>query len=207
MYQSRLKWSELPKRIAVLGDSIALGRTAEPGTAWSDRLHNRHVSADPASHMVFNLGIGGNTSSDINRRAVSELTERNVEGTVLLVGVNDLRMKLSNGEQEIPYNEFVENYRSIVTNCLEFGPVEVLSLFPLSASNGGVLGGYTYAHSQWKKYNSGVLEVAGLCNVHATQVSALVSDHVGESLHHDLVHPNSIGHGLIYDALDKSFSA
>ncbi|KXF92373.1 hypothetical protein AT574_02375 [Phaeobacter inhibens] len=155
--------------------------------------------------MVFNLGIGGNTSIDVRRRAKAELSERNIEATILMLGVNDLRHEIVTGEQQVPFDVFKKAYSEIVEICLEFGSLEILSLFPLQPNKRNTLGAHQYRLSDWEKYNNSIRDIASYYGVHMTNLENSLTSLEGNNLHFDLVHPNSHGHRAIFNALDASF--
>ena len=200
----RLSWRNLPNRLGVVGDSIALGRTAQPGSSWCERLHKKHVSNDLAANMVFNLGIGGNTSRDVLRRLPQEFAERNIEASMLLVGVNDLRVSTHTKAQDVPIDEFRDNYLHIVKKCLSFGPLEIIGLVPMGFSGSNVLGDFEYSQEEWELYNATIHEVASDNDVHVTNINAAFNG--SSNLHYDPIHPNTKGHEVIFQQLNKSLN-
>ncbi|MDO4918141.1 GDSL-type esterase/lipase family protein [Kocuria sp.] len=80
---------EAAERIAVIGDSIAHGRT-DPAGGWAAALGRHHVEADEANHRLFQLAIPGATLVETCHRAPGEVDRRRADTVLVHAGINDL---------------------------------------------------------------------------------------------------------------------
>ncbi len=81
-------------RVCFVGDSLTLGVGDPAAYGWAGRLVTEHTPGD-ISLTSYNLGVRGETSTDVAARWRAEVTPRLAgrrhRGVVLSVGVNDTR--------------------------------------------------------------------------------------------------------------------
>lgn len=92
----RLAWAYLDsrpvvaaRRLAVVGDSIAYGRT-DPAGGWAAAVGAWHVGRLETEHRFYNLAYPGTTAERIRGHIGSELAARKVDTVLLAAGINDL---------------------------------------------------------------------------------------------------------------------
>lgn len=76
-------------RLAVIGDSIAYGRS-DPQGGWSRQLAVAHISRDESNNRLYNLAIPGRTLAGLAGYAPGELAVRKVDTVIVSAGINDL---------------------------------------------------------------------------------------------------------------------
>lgn len=97
-----------PLRIAVLGDSLALGTgAADPADGLTFRIY-RALAADRPGSEITNFAIGGTRASDVRRLEVGSLDPRATDLVLLVVGGNDV-------VRRTPVATFAREYSSLLT--------------------------------------------------------------------------------------------
>ncbi|WP_346845492.1 SGNH/GDSL hydrolase family protein [uncultured Rothia sp.] len=76
-------------RLAVIGDSIAYGRS-DPQGGWSRQLAVAHISRDESNNRLYNLAIPGRTLAGLVGYTLGELAARKVDTVIIGAGINDL---------------------------------------------------------------------------------------------------------------------
>lgn len=76
-------------RIAVVGDSIAYGRS-DPAGGWAHHLAQAHIARDEANNRLYNLAIPGRTLAGMHAYTPAEVTTRKVDTVIIGAGINDL---------------------------------------------------------------------------------------------------------------------
>lgn len=87
-------------RIAVVGDSIAYGRSATDG-GWAGALSRWHLERDEVEHRCYNLAYPGTTLERIHGHIHEELAARRVDTVVLAAGINDLILDHCDAERAL----------------------------------------------------------------------------------------------------------
>jgi lysophospholipase L1-like esterase len=96
-----------PLRIAVLGDSLALGTGAsDPANGLTFRIY-RALAADRPGSEITNVAIGGTRVTDVRRLEVGLLDPHATELVLLVVGGNDV-------VRRTPAVTFAREYRSLL---------------------------------------------------------------------------------------------
>lgn len=76
-------------RLAVVGDSIAYGRS-DPSGGWAQYLAAAHISQDEINNRFYNLAIPGKTLAGLYKYTPAEVATRKVDTVILSAGINDL---------------------------------------------------------------------------------------------------------------------
>lgn len=115
-------------RILVFGDSIAWGAYDSAG-GWADRIKHEVISdfiGDGEKHQLYNIGIGGETSTGLLARIERETTARYSSSWqfafVLAIGINDTRDVDELGNRQASPELFAENLRSIIRIAKKHSP-------------------------------------------------------------------------------------
>ncbi len=96
-----------PLRIAVLGDSLALGTGAtDPANSLTFRIYRALAAGRPGSEIT-NFAIGGTRASDVRRLEVGSLDPHATDLVLLVVGGNDV-------VRRTPAVAFAREYRALL---------------------------------------------------------------------------------------------
>ena len=199
-------------RLAFLGDSITIGDGDALARGWPSRLCEISQS-NPENIQCYNLGVGGDTVSDLQARASSELsarfTGRDGRGTVVMIGVNDA-IRASAEVERIPIelNVMESQLTRILGEAQFYGAVLVVEMAPVLSDlqrAGGVRGPVVLKYIE--QINSLLKAVCESMNTPLLQLTKeLQADlNFSKALEDgDGLHPCSDGYDLIAASINKS---
>ncbi len=100
------------ENIGAWGDSITYGAGDEESLGWVGRLRRRFERDQYVE--VYNLGISGETSSDLLRRFAVELTSVRPEIILIAIGANDSIFKRGvEQERQVSLDTYKENLKQL----------------------------------------------------------------------------------------------
>lgn len=153
-------------RICFVGDSITLGQGDTQGLGWPGRLC---LQAKQSGHDItgYNLGIRGDTSTEIAGRWRLECDRRLPKGTnggiIFMFGVNDMAIQNNEGER-VPMQSAIKNATAILSKaakrhrCLWIGPTPVGKSVTLKAPH--LAATYEFARQRNASLNAAYQELA-----------------------------------------------
>jgi len=122
-------------RICFVGDSITAGTVDATFLGWPSRLCAAEV-AKGHDLTEYNLGIRGDTSTDVARRWRAECDARLPDGVstavVFAFGINDATEE--DGVVRVPLSDSVANARSILSEAKAMGPALWIGPTPVDES-------------------------------------------------------------------------
>lgn len=212
-YPKQMLW--LPEdRIVFAGDSITdAGRFEDPGGLGfgyvrmiADILTVRY----PRSKLrVINRGIGGNTIRDLHARWATDVLKEKAQWIVIMIGINDVWRQLSpeTEREAVHLEEFVERYEELILTASGEGArivlceTSIIEEDPASKGN-AILAEY---NREIRRLADGT-EGAVLVPIFETFLRMLQwrPDVRWTS---DGVHPESVGHALLAEAILESVGA
>lgn len=181
------------ERIALIGDSIAYGRS-DPSGGWAAQLATAHIDRSEPRNRFFNLAVPGATTDDVLRAHLVEALDRLVDTVIIAAGVNDLM----HGAERTPPN--IEHVISHIDQTAEM--VEAQGARPI------VIGPLWHDEQRTKTEFGAYLSltlVRALDRALVDWCALTFRDYIsvydvlesrGELLVDDL-HPGSVGHALI----------
>ncbi|MFW9881438.1 MAG: SGNH/GDSL hydrolase family protein [Candidatus Thorarchaeota archaeon] len=191
-------------KIIVSGDSLAYGRIDPEGNGWVSRLRKWFEEKAPAQNAVFNLGVGGHSTTKMLPRFEIELVSRGPDLILLEVGVNDCRhVDLADAPIETPPDVFISNYNKIICSSKKLTDrIIILSMIPVDEKRTTPIGNlFHFLHDQ-KVYHQLMLSIAKENSVHFINLfDEWLSDKNYSNLLEDGLHPNSQGHEKIYQSV------
>ena len=117
------------KRVCFVGGSLVEGMGDETGQGWVARL-----GQEASGTICYNLGIRGQTLSQIRQRAIRECKARiptyGAGGIVLCTGLNDLA-RLEDGRPRVPARRILQTLRGLVFELGQVAPIIVVGPFPV----------------------------------------------------------------------------
>jgi lysophospholipase L1-like esterase len=100
--------------ICVFGDSIAWGACDPVNGGWVEQLRHYIWLQDKSSH-IYNLGISGNTTTDILGRIEVEAEWRAPKVIIFAVGINDAQFIRPTNSHRISDDDFRDNLHRLYT--------------------------------------------------------------------------------------------
>ncbi|WP_336963025.1 SGNH/GDSL hydrolase family protein [Chryseobacterium contaminans] len=187
------------------GDSITYGEYDGVFGGWVDILKRyalqKFHEGNGDELILFNLGIGGETTEGLLKRMPVELSARNsADGNLVFIsyGANDLAIK--EGVQVVNREKFKENMIRAVQQAQQFSnDIYLVSILPIAKHIDGVVvsSGKLRSNEEVIAYNDILKSIAadyslGYIDFH----SALLEDKE-ILLSADGVHPNEKGYGMM----------
>lgn len=197
-------------RIVVFGDSVAYGAWDSEG-GWVDRLRRwaHRVTIESAGEtklQVFNLGIGGDTSTGIARRIEAELAARQSASWPLAIiisyGAND--ECTTDGTIETDLETFQANTRRIIAAAQQCTDTLIFVGSPRLAEQVLNFKGREYSDERLAAYEAAQREIVEAAGIPFVEVRSLF---ITDDLYaFDRIHPNDAGHTVIFDAVKAKLS-
>lgn len=201
-------------RILFFGDSTTYGAW-DTGGGWVDRLklqaHKQTIDSQGSNKIqVINLGIGGDTSSDILKRMSAEVEARVSPSwplaLVFCFGCNDQRTV--NGQLQATLEQFEANTKEIISRAKEYTNKILFVGSPPLGLQTVVFKDKEYSDSRLAEYDSRlefIVKAAGLEFIPLRPIF----DYVGQAglFSYDNIHPNDNGHELISTAVSSKLKA
>ena len=199
-------------RLAFLGDSITIGDGDAMARGWPSRLCEISQS-NPENIQCYNLGVGGDTVSDLEARASSELSARfagrNGRGTVVMIGVNDALRAAAEVERiPLELNVMKSQLTNILGEAQRYGAVLVVEMAPVLSdleSAGGVRGSVVLKHIE--QINGSLKAVCESMNVPLVKLTKELQanpNFIKALEDGDGLHPCAEGHDLIARSINES---
>lgn len=201
--------------ILVFGASITWGAWDREG-GWVQRLRSFLEKAQPGAHIVYNLGVSGDTSQDILERFDNEARARLEEGwgetlIIISVGANDSVTMVETGSLRVSLEEYSQNLLKLIEKARAFTDrIAFVGFMPVDESETNPIPWapeMAYRNDDIKQFNSAAREI---CRDSGILFIDLLPEIIGtdwKKLLDDGVHPNSRGHekifGIVRDALLK----
>lgn len=195
----------MDKTYCIFGDSVTQASYVKD--SWADLLKPLLESKYPDSSVnVFNLGIGGNTTTDIVNRFDNEASSRLPTDIIFAVCVNDSAYLIGDESAITDEEQFKVNLLSLIEKARKFtqnitfigavlGDDSILKPFPGSSK------GKSYSTQRTKKYDSLLKEVAESngCKF------IYILDKLNEKDFQDGLHPNEQGHLKMFGVIKEYF--
>lgn len=193
-------------RILVFGDSITEGDYDSRG-GWvarliADEFAQKQHNPEGSYNHIYNLGVSGNTSRDVLQRFAAEVAARRSTpesrvAIIISVGMNDTIKYV--GEEPVTS---VEQYKAAITR-LYFAAKELtnhIMFVGLTPVDDEVFPDGRYKSERVWEYEEALRAVVKEYNVLFVPVYDIFRQNmmVGNKLFVDGLHPNDIGHEIIY---------
>ena len=180
-------------RVVAIGDSVIYGRH-DPGGGWIGRLRLALESRDKWS-AVFNLGIGGQTSSDIIARFTSEVTPRTPNTVVIGCGLNDFRGEGQMGSPIVSVDLFETNLNRILVEAHAIGiQRRILAQMNKIDTSSQEVDGFCYPADRWREYNQAISRLGRKHEAAILHFGDLGDFSIASGSLSDRVHPSPRGH-------------
>ena len=199
----------IPQRIVAFGGSNLFGLIDPKGGGFIGRLKTYHEGQD-VHNMVFNLGISGETTTDILKRLLPEAAIRKPDLIIIAIGLNDTkRIGGKTGEITTPKEQFEDNIKMLIKQAQSLSRVILLSHFPPVEEKTAPLTywnkSYYYLKNDAIKYMQIVKEI---CDKEKIPYLDIFNKWIKKDYSHllfiDGIHANEKGHSVIFEDL-KAF--
>ncbi|SDI81222.1 SGNH/GDSL hydrolase family protein [Chryseobacterium jejuense] len=187
------------------GDSITYGEYDGVFGGWVDILKRyalqRFHEGNGDELILFNLGIGGETTEGLLKRMPVELNARNsADGNLVFIsyGANDLAIK--EGVQVVNPEQFKDNIIKAVQNAKEFSnDIYLVSILPIAQNIDGVVvgSGKLRSNEEVIAYNEILKSIAADYSLGYIDFHSALVDDKEVLLSADGVHPNEKGYGMM----------
>ncbi|MGE8555728.1 MAG: SGNH/GDSL hydrolase family protein [Chryseobacterium jejuense] len=187
------------------GDSITYGEYDGVFGGWVDVLKRyalqRFHEGNGDELILFNLGIGGETTEGLLKRMPVELRARNsADGNLVFIsyGANDLAEK--EGIQIVNPEKFKNNIITAVHNAQEFSnDIYLVSILPIAQNIDGVVvgSGKLRSNEEVIVYNDILKSIAADYSLGYIDFHSALVDDKEVLLSADGVHPNEKGYGMM----------
>lgn len=199
-------------RVLCFGDSITQGLSDPELGGWANRFfiaeQARSVATDWERDItVFNLGISGDTSTDLLQRFGHELNARIYEGvqlvTIIAIGINDASINTDTNTNLVSFETFSQNMQKLVTQGQEQGAVCVIGLADFDES--------LMDPQPWEpqvslyerdrdRYDAELERIANELRIPFISMRGLFADNLQKYLV-DGLHPNAEGHKRMFERI------
>ncbi|MFC3158246.1 SGNH/GDSL hydrolase family protein [Chryseobacterium arachidis] len=186
------------------GDSITYGEYDGVFGGWVDILKRYALQKyNEGSHelILFNLGIGGETTDGLVRRISNEMEARNAaEGNIIFIGygANDLASK--EGVQVVDSERFAVNILKAIQEAKKYSDdIYLVSILPFSNNVDGVVvsSGKLRTNDEVLIYNQILKNIAAENSLHYVDFYSAFLEDKEILLSADGVHPNEKGYGIM----------
>ncbi|KAA2223758.1 SGNH/GDSL hydrolase family protein [Chryseobacterium sediminis] len=187
------------------GDSITYGEYDGVFGGWVDILKRYALQQFHEGNgdelILFNLGIGGETTEGLLKRIPHELNARNsADGNIVFLsyGANDLAIK--EGVQMVDPGKFKNNMGTAIAHAKEFSnEIYLVSILPFSQKIDGVVvsSGKKRINEDVVVYNQILKDLAAEHSLGYIDFYAAFLEDKEILLSADGVHPNEKGYGMM----------
>lgn len=187
------------------GDSITYGEYDGVFGGWVDILKRyalqKFHEGNGDELILFNLGIGGETTEGLLKRMPVELEARNAaDGNLVFIsyGANDLAIK--EGVHIVGHENFRNNIITAVQHAQQFSNnIYLVSILPISKNIDGVVvsSGKLRSNEEVIAYNGILKDIAKEYSVTYIDFHSALFEDKEVLLSADGVHPNEKGYGMM----------
>ncbi|WP_083538854.1 SGNH/GDSL hydrolase family protein [Chryseobacterium oranimense] len=186
------------------GDSITYGEYDGVFGGWVDILKRyalQQFHEGKNELILFNLGIGGETTEGLLKRMPYELAARNsAEGNIIFIayGANDLAKK--GGVHMVNPDQFRSNINEAVHHAKQYAhDIYLVNILPVSQKIDGIesAAGKLRTNEEILVYNQILKDTASERSLHYVDFYTAVLEDKEILLSDDGVHPNEKGYGIM----------
>lgn len=202
-------------KILIFGDSIVHGAWDIDKGGWVQRiksfLDEETLSESEDEHIIYNLGVCGNTTEDLLERFEFETKQRLKEDGeelmfIFAIGVNDSQFIHSKNNLRFSPEEYKDNLDKLLNLAKKFSskiifiglsPVDETKTIPWDTDK-------SYKNEYIRKFNGVLRTFCEENNIYFIEILEKLVKENYQNLLGDGLHPNSKGHKKIFEAIKKS---
>ena len=192
-----------PMRITAFGDSLIYGYGDPIYGGWVEQLRRQGMAND--SHIIYNLGVRGDTTAQVNQRLDQEFVRRGElrnklpDVIILSVGVNDSpRVGKQSGKNMIDRDRFSLEIVNLLDKAQNLCPVIFVGMVPVNEAKMPFLNCFHFNHEdqyQYKQITKSACQVRAIPYLDIFDLwRSRGQDWINARLCDDGLHPNSEGY-------------
>ena len=202
-----------PLRIVAFGDSLIYGYGDSAGGGWVERLRRKWMNPELPGHVLYNLGIRGDTVAKVSQRLErefgdrGELLNRQPDVIILSVGVNDSARKGNRqGKLFTDFDEFQDKLVNLIERSQQLASVLFVGMVPVDESKMPFLDCFHFNHIDQYRYKQATKKLCAARNIPYLDIFDLWMERdqnwLQAHLSSDGLHPNVSGYcALLEDVL------
>lgn len=194
-------------RVYAFGDSLVTGTYALQG-GWCDQLKRdlhriTNEATDGTKFQMYNLGIGGETSSGLTVRLATELVTRHRVSwpAVVIIGTGKNDSRLTDGQPEVSVEEYEANLDYCIDLARELTDKIILVGLGPCAEEEIKFKQYTYSRQRLVQYDTVMTKVANRQAAIKVDVYQSLLAAEADVFYRDGLHLNDAGYDIIYNAV------
>ncbi len=202
-----------PKKIVALGDSLIYGFGDPDGGGWVERLRRLWMLPDSPGHVVYNLGVRGDRTMQVQQRLEvefrhrGELRNRVPDLIILSVGVNDSsRVGKLDGKNYTQFSQFEAEIAVLLEQAQQLCPVLFVGMVPVNEKKMPFADCLYYSHADQYKYKEATrlacvesgIPYLDIFQMWMKQGEKWLCDRISE----DGLHPNTLGYQTLLENVD-----
>ncbi|MFH1749689.1 MAG: GDSL-type esterase/lipase family protein [bacterium] len=196
--------------ILIFGDSIVAGRGVTKNKSWVSLLANFFDKKNVFDTMVYNLGVPGESTTELLKRFDPECKARTKRHTpsdhisiIIAIGINDSKGFGSPRKYNTPLKVFSENIRKLITIAGKYSDnIIFVGLTPVNGHKTMPLDKNYFSNKNIKFFNSTIEKI---CKDNgATFIEILkgwLKKDYRKHLSKDKIHLNELGHKKIFNKI------
>lgn len=165
-------------------------------------------------YLTYNLGVSGDTSTDLLDRIKNEIEPRlkdNEEAIILIaIGVNDTALSKENNSNRVPIDKYKKNIEKIIKISKKFSnKIITIGLLPTDESKTNPVHwspDISYLNEEIKKYDTVLKEVSKNEEVIFIDIFSKMEEKEYKNLIVDGLHFGKEGHEYIYNIIIKELT-
>jgi len=198
-----------PLKVIALGDSLIYGFGDFVGGGWVERLRREWMSPQGAGHVLYNLGVRGDRTSQVAVRLEQEfncrgeLRNRVPDLILLSVGVNDSpRVGKPSGKLYTDLDSFRLHTAHLLDVAQSLCPVLFIGMTPIDEQKMPFMNCLYYNHLDQYRYKEATLQACQQRNIPYLDIFDLWlsrgTDWINTQLGEDGLHPNVTGYQTLF---------
>ncbi|WP_103667632.1 GDSL-type esterase/lipase family protein [Pseudanabaena sp. BC1403] len=197
-----------PLKVTAFGDSLIYGYGDPINGGWVEQLRRQWMATEP-SHVLYNLGVRGDTAAMVNQRLEQEfllrgeLRNKRPDLMILSVGVNDSpRVGKRLGRNMTDCDRFTLEIVNLLDKAQSLCPVMFVGMVPVDELKMPFLGCMHFNHEDQFRYKEITKSACQVRDIPYLDVFDLWQergqDWICDRLCEDGLHPNSEGYSALF---------
>lgn len=196
--------AQQPLRVTAFGDSIIYGYGDPVNGGWVEQLRRQWMGT-AAGHVLYNLGVRGDTAAHVNQRLErefllrGELRNKLPDLMILSVGVNDsARVAKREGRSITDYDRFTLEIVNLLDKAQSLCPVIFVGMVPVDESKMPFLDCLHFNHEDQFRYKEFTKSACQMRDIPYLDIFDLWQERgqtwMGDRICQDGLHPNTKGY-------------
>jgi lysophospholipase L1-like esterase len=197
-----------PLRITAFGDSLIYGYGDPVNGGWVESLRRRWMGSE-SGHILYNLGVRGDTAAQVNQRVEQEfllrgeLRNKLPDLIILSVGVNDSpRVGKQTGKNITDRDRFSLEIANLLDKAQSLCPVVFIGMVPVNEAKMPFLKCLHFNHEDQFRYKNVTKLACQVRDIPYLDIFELWQergeDWISDRLCPDGLHPNTEGYCALY---------